>query len=119
MILIGATNMPSHLDPALVRPGRFDRKVYLGLPVQGERKEILEYYLSKHALDEDVDALAMARATAGFSGADLENMVNWAVPLPCDLRSLPSLTLTLAPRPSKRLRRTGSGWTQSSWTVRC
>jgi ATP-dependent metalloprotease len=46
--------------------------------VQGERKEILDYYLSKHAVDEDLDAAAIAKATAGFSGADLENMVNWA-----------------------------------------
>jgi ATP-dependent metalloprotease len=78
VILIGATNMPSHLDPALVRPGRFDRKVHLGLPGQNERKEIVDYYLSKHVLSEDVDPFAIARATAGFSGADLENMVNWA-----------------------------------------
>jgi len=78
IILIGATNMASALDPALVRPGRFDRKIYLGLPEPIERQEILDYYLSKHKQAEDVDTMVLARQTAGMSGADIENMVNWA-----------------------------------------
>lgn len=91
IILIGATNMPSSLDSALVRPGRFDRKVYLQYPEPDERRAILDYYLSKHktyvenagqqthiSSDTDVDTKILSRQTAGMSPADLENMVNWA-----------------------------------------
>jgi len=94
IILVGATNMPSALDPALVRPGRFDRKIYLGLPEPIERQEILDYYLSKHKLAEDVDSMVMARQTAGMSGADIENMVNWAA-VEAIKQDLPSIDMHL------------------------
>jgi len=79
IILIGATNLPTELDPALIRPGRFDRKVYLELPKINERKEIFDYYLSKYQLSPDVDSDILSRQTPGLSGADIENMVNWAI----------------------------------------
>jgi len=79
IILVGATNLPSELDPGLVRPGRFDRKVYIELPKINERKEILDYYLSKYPMDGDVDSDVLSRQTPGMSGADIENMVNWAI----------------------------------------
>jgi ATP-dependent metalloprotease len=78
LIVIGATNFPEVLDPALVRPGRFDRQVVVPLPdVQG-RKEILDLYISKVKAAEDVDSLVLARGTPGCSGADLANIVNVA-----------------------------------------
>eukprot|EP01125_Pyxidicula_operculata_P002741 TRINITY_DN1257_c0_g1_i7.p1 TRINITY_DN1257_c0_g1~~TRINITY_DN1257_c0_g1_i7.p1 ORF type:complete len:710 (+),score=156.59 TRINITY_DN1257_c0_g1_i7:12-2141(+) len=78
VIIIGATNLPQELDPALVRPGRFDRKVYLNLPEPIERKEIIDYYLTKHKIAPDLDVGVLVKQTAGFSGADLENLVNSA-----------------------------------------
>uniref|UniRef100_A0A6B2L0R1 AAA+ ATPase domain-containing protein n=1 Tax=Arcella intermedia TaxID=1963864 RepID=A0A6B2L0R1_9EUKA len=78
IIIIGATNRPETLDPAIVRPGRFDRKIFLSYPTIEERKEILDYYLKKHKIDEDVDPVTLSRQLAGMSGADIENMVNWA-----------------------------------------
>jgi len=78
IILIGATNMPDALDKALIRPGRFDRKVFLSLPELGERQEIIDLYLKKFDLDPNVNSLVLARQTPGMSGADLENLVNWA-----------------------------------------
>eukprot|EP01129_Flabellula_baltica_P014077 TRINITY_DN6671_c0_g1_i1.p1 TRINITY_DN6671_c0_g1~~TRINITY_DN6671_c0_g1_i1.p1 ORF type:complete len:465 (+),score=137.01 TRINITY_DN6671_c0_g1_i1:588-1982(+) len=77
VIVIGATNIPEVLDPALIRPGRFDRKVFLTLPSRKERKEMLEFFLDKIPHDE-VDTDMLASQTGGFSGADLESMVNWA-----------------------------------------
>jgi len=78
IIIIGATNRPETLDPAIVRPGRFDRKIFLSFPTIEERKEILDYYLKKHKVADDVDATTLSRQLAGMSGADIENMVNWA-----------------------------------------
>eukprot|EP01126_Amoeba_proteus_P029529 TRINITY_DN2912_c0_g1_i8.p1 TRINITY_DN2912_c0_g1~~TRINITY_DN2912_c0_g1_i8.p1 ORF type:complete len:582 (-),score=152.47 TRINITY_DN2912_c0_g1_i8:600-2345(-) len=94
IILIGATNMPDKLDEALVRPGRFDRKVFLSYPEPEERQEILEYYLSKHKIASDVSLRVLSQQTAGMSGADLENMVNWAA-LEAIKSDKPDLTMEL------------------------
>ncbi len=78
VIIIGATNRPDVLDAALMRPGRFDRSVYIDLPDVRGRLEILELYAKKVTMDNDVDLSVVARATPGFSGAELENLLNEA-----------------------------------------
>ncbi|MFP4194992.1 MAG: ATP-dependent zinc metalloprotease FtsH, partial [Desulfobacterales bacterium] len=78
VIVMCATNRPDVLDPALMRPGRFDRKVVVDLPVTADRRKILEIYASNKRIADDVDLEALARSTPGFSGADLENMLNEA-----------------------------------------
>ncbi len=76
IIVIGATNRPDMLDPALLRPGRFDRQVYIELPDMNGRREILELHAKKIKMDKDVNLENVARGTTGFSGADLENLLN-------------------------------------------
>jgi ATP-dependent metalloprotease len=78
IIVIGATNFADSLDPALLRPGRFDKHVSVPLPDIGGRKEILEMYALKTKLAEDVDLDVLARGTTGMSGADLFNLMNQA-----------------------------------------
>ncbi len=78
VILIAATNRPDVLDPALLRPGRFDRRVVVSKPDLAGRKQILEVHVRKTPLGPDVDLEKIARGTPGFSGADLENLVNEA-----------------------------------------
>ncbi len=78
VILIAATNRPDVLDPALLRPGRFDRRVVVPLPDVGGREGILRVHCKKIPLSEDVDISVLARGTPGFSGADLANLVNEA-----------------------------------------
>jgi cell division protease FtsH len=78
VILIAATNRPDVLDPALLRPGRFDRRVVVPLPDVGGREGILKVHTKKIPLAEDVDISVLARGTPGFSGADLANLVNEA-----------------------------------------
>ena len=78
VIVMAATNRPDVLDPALLRPGRFDRQVYVPLPDILGRAEIINVYLKKIVLANDVDAQMLARGTPGFSGADLSNLVNEA-----------------------------------------
>lgn len=78
VIVIGATNFAEALDNALVRPGRFDMQVTVPRPDVKGRKEILNWYLSKIKVDPEVDAEIIARGTVGFSGAELENLVNQA-----------------------------------------
>jgi cell division protease FtsH len=78
VILIAATNRPDVLDPALLRPGRFDRRVVVGKPDLKGREQILSVHMKKTPLGPDVDASKIARGTPGFSGADLENLVNEA-----------------------------------------
>lgn len=78
VILIAATNRPDVLDPALLRPGRFDRRVVVGKPDVKGREQILSVHMKKTPLGPDVDASKIARGTPGFSGADLENLVNEA-----------------------------------------
>ena len=78
VIVLAATNRQDILDPALLRPGRFDRQIYVGLPdIQG-REDILKVHAKKKPLAEDVSLRDIARATAGFTGADLENLLNEA-----------------------------------------
>ncbi|MGH9076324.1 MAG: ATP-dependent zinc metalloprotease FtsH [Acidimicrobiales bacterium] len=78
VVIIAATNRPESLDPALLRPGRFDRNVEIGLPNQAERRAILGVHSAGKRLAPDVDLGAVARGTPGFSGADLANLVNEA-----------------------------------------
>lgn len=78
IIVIGATNRPDMLDPALLRPGRFDRQVYIELPDMAGRKAILELHAKKIKMHEDVNLGDLARGTTGLSGADLENLLNEA-----------------------------------------
>jgi cell division protease FtsH len=78
VIVIAATNRPDVLDRALLRPGRFDRQVYVGLPDIRGREQILKVHMRKVPLDEAVNASVIARGTPGFSGADLANLVNEA-----------------------------------------
>ncbi len=78
VILVAATNRPDVLDPALLRPGRFDRRVIVGRPDVRGREEVLAVHARKVPTAEDVDLRVMARGTPGFSGADLANMVNEA-----------------------------------------
>ncbi|MBT2116788.1 ATP-dependent zinc metalloprotease FtsH [Dyella sp. LX-66] len=78
VIVIAATNRPDVLDPALLRPGRFDRQVVVGLPDVKGREQILKVHLRKVPTGADVDAMTIARGTPGFSGADLANLVNEA-----------------------------------------
>ena len=78
VILIAATNRPDVLDPALLHPGRFDRRVVVPRPDVRGREEILRVHSRRVPLDEAVDIATLARTTPGFSGADLENLVNEA-----------------------------------------
>jgi len=78
VIMIAATNRPDVLDPALLRPGRFDRRVILDLPDIQERIEILKIHSKNKPFDHDVDLKVVAQRTPGFSGADLANLVNEA-----------------------------------------
>lgn len=78
VIVIAATNRPDVLDPALTRPGRFDRQVVVGLPDVKGREQILKVHMRKVSVAQDVDAMTLARGTPGYSGADLANLVNEA-----------------------------------------
>ena len=78
VIVMAATNRQDILDPALLRPGRFDRQIYVGLPDIRGREEILKVHAKKKPLSEDVSLADIAKATAGFTGADLENLLNEA-----------------------------------------
>ena len=78
VIVLAATNRPDILDPALLRPGRFDRQIHVGLPDVKGREEILEVHSKGKRLDESVDLKTVARVTVGFSGADLSNLMNEA-----------------------------------------
>jgi cell division protease FtsH len=78
VIILAATNRPDVLDPALLRPGRFDRQVVVAMPDVQEREDILAIHMKKIPVDPDVDVKRLARATPGTSGADLANLVNEA-----------------------------------------
>ena len=78
IIVIAATNRPDVLDPALLRPGRFDRQVTVGLPDIRGREQILKVHMRKVPISDDVEAVLIARGTPGFSGAELANLVNEA-----------------------------------------
>jgi len=78
VIVLAATNRPDILDPALLRPGRFDRQIYIGTPDVKGREEILKIHAKNKRLSEDVDLHVVALATGGFTGADLSNVLNEA-----------------------------------------
>jgi cell division protease FtsH len=78
IIVLAATNRPDVLDPALLRPGRFDRHVVLGLPEKDDREKILKVHVRNVPLADDVDLSILAAGTPGFSGADLKNIINEA-----------------------------------------
>jgi cell division protease FtsH len=81
IMVIGATNRPDALDPALLRPGRFDRIVSIGMPDVNARTKILEVHTKKRSMAEGIDLRTIAKGTPGFSGADLEGLVNEAAML--------------------------------------
>ena len=78
VVVLAATNRADVLDPALLRPGRFDRQIYVGLPDIKGREDILKVHAKGKPLAEDADLRKLAQGTAGFTGADLENLVNEA-----------------------------------------
>jgi cell division protease FtsH len=78
VIILAATNRPDILDPALLRPGRFDRRVVVGLPDIKGREQILKVHSRGKPLAEDVKLDDLARITPGFTGADIENLLNEA-----------------------------------------
>ncbi len=78
VIVLAATNRPDILDPALLRPGRFDRRIHIGTPDAKGREEILKIHAKNKKLDSDVDLSVVARSTVGFTGADLSNLLNEA-----------------------------------------
>lgn len=79
IVVIGATNHESDLDPAAVRPGRFDKKIHVPLPDVSGREEIFNLYLDKISKDEKVKSSKLAQMTPGFSGAEIQNLVNTAI----------------------------------------
>ncbi len=91
IIVMAATNRADILDPALLRPGRFDRTIYVGLPDIRGREEILQVHTKNKPLDEDVDLKVVAKRTPGFTPADLENLVNEAALLTArnNLKNIP------------------------------
>src|SRR6476661_62192 len=82
VLLMGATNVPSQLDPAILRPGRFDEKVYTPLPDLPARRKMLDMYLSKRPVDPDVDFDAWAARLDGFSGADIKYVADRSATIP-------------------------------------
>ena len=94
VIVMAATNRPDVLDTALLRPGRFDRRVTLDLPDINDREEILKVHAVKKPLGKDISLRKIAERTPGFSGADLANLLNERpLPPPCTTRKkLPWLT---------------------------
>lgn len=91
IIMIAATNRPDILDPAILRPGRFDRQIYVGVPDIRGREAILKVHSKNKPLSEDVDLKVVARRTPGFTPADLENLLNEAALLSAreDLKTIP------------------------------
>lgn len=79
ILIIGATNHEDALDPAAVRPGRFDKKIHVPLPDVNGREDIFNFYLDQIAKGVDISAKKLAQMTPGFSGAEIENLVNTAI----------------------------------------
>lgn len=111
VIVIAATNRPDILDPALLRPGRFDRQIYVGAPDAKGREEILKIHAKGKRLDETVDLKTVALATAGFTGADLSNLINEAAILAArdnrpllNMRDLNDSMMKILAGPEKRSR---------------
>jgi transitional endoplasmic reticulum ATPase len=89
ILFMGATNVPWQLDPAVLRPGRFDEKVYVPLPDLAARRKLLDVYLSKRPLAPEVDLNALATRLDGFSGADIKYICDRSATIPF-LRSVAS-----------------------------
>lgn len=104
IVIIGATNIPNALDPALRRPGRFDREIYIGVPDQKGRREIMQIHTRGMPLAGDVDLNALAGLTAGFTGADLSSLCKEAA-MGCLRDKLPGLN-------EKRDRKGWAGWSE-------
>lgn len=79
ILIIGATNHEDALDPAAVRPGRFDKKIHVPLPDVNGREDIFVHYLNQINKVDDISAKKLAQMTPGFSGAEIENLVNTAI----------------------------------------
>lgn len=79
VIVIGATNLDEGLDPAIKRPGRFDKTINVPLPDIRGREEIYDYYLKKIPHESDIDKNILARKSPGYTGADIQNVVNLAI----------------------------------------
>jgi transitional endoplasmic reticulum ATPase len=82
ILFMGATNVPWQLDPAVLRPGRFDEKVYIPLPDLPARRKMLDIYLSKRPLADDVDLDGLARRLDGYSGADIKYLCDRSATIP-------------------------------------
>ena len=111
VIVLAATNRPDILDNALLRPGRFDRQIYVGLPDVKGREEILHVHAKGKCLDDTVQLSTVARATAGFTGADLSNLMNEAAILAAresrpalNMRDLNNAMMKITAGPEKRSR---------------
>ena len=111
VIIIAATNRPDILDPALLRPGRFDRQVVVGIPDVKGREAILKVHSRKKPLGENVDLEVLAKTTSGFSGADLENLTNEAALLAArrdkkaiDMQELEESIIKVIAGPEKKTR---------------
>ena len=109
VVVMAATNRADILDPALLRPGRFDRQVYVGLPDIRGREDILKIHVKNKPLAEDVDLKTVARGTSGFTGADLENLANEAALLAArrnekfvTMQALPKRRSRSLPAPKRR-----------------
>jgi cell division protease FtsH len=102
VVLIAATNRPETLDPALLRPGRFDRTVEIPLPNQAERQAILAVHTPGKRLAANVDLDVIARATPGFAGADLANLVNEAAIVAVRHDRTQTIRDLRSPRPANR-----------------
>lgn len=79
VLIIGATNHEDALDPAAVRPGRFDKKIHVPLPDVNGREDIFKYYLGQIKTNAEIQPMKLAQMTPGFSGAEIENLVNTAI----------------------------------------
>ena len=111
VIILAATNRPDILDPALLRPGRFDRRVVVGLPDIKGREQILRVHSRNKPMAEDVDLLDLAKTTPGFTGADLENLLNEAALLSArkdkkfiDMAEIKEATFKVVVGPEKKSR---------------
>src|SRR6185295_12746199 len=82
LLLMGATNVPWQLDPAMMRPGRFDEKVYIPLPDLPARRKMLDIYLGKRPVSDDLDLNALAQQLDGYSGADIKYICDRAATVP-------------------------------------
>ncbi len=110
VVVIGATNIPNSLDPALRRPGRFDREIYIGVPDQKGRRDILQIHTRGMPLGGDVDIGVLSGLTAGFTGADLSALCKEAA-MGCLRESLPRLNL-------RKEQKSWSGWTELKVTMK-